>query len=96
MKLARNAVFAVKNSVSNEVMSFLYVNKDDLINPFWINSFSKKEFSLFGELAGYEAGGDEHWRSVEHETCNVVMIQSHVTKAEDVDLKLCLKLAQNK
>lgn len=96
MKLARNAVFAVVNPYSKGVMSFLHVNKDDLINPFWVSEYGKNGFSVHGELCKClaSAGYHEHWRSVEDDGQEIIMIQSHVTNVDDVDFKRCMKFAQ--
>lgn len=95
MKLARNAVFAVMASYSNQPIAFLHINKDDLINPFWLYKGGVNGFSLHGELCRVigEAGGHEHWRGVEEDN-EIIMIQSHVTKASDVDFKRCMKFAK--
>ena len=96
MKLARNAVFAIVNPYSKEVMSFLHVNKDNLINPFWVSEHGKNGFCVYGELSKYfpTVGENEHWRGCENDGVDIVMIQSHITKASDVDFKRCMKFAQ--
>lgn len=95
MKLARNAVYALTQTSIRDTYAFLHVNKDDLINPFWIYKCGVNGFSLHGELCSEfgEAGGHEHWRDIGSGT-KVTMIQSHVTKASDVDFKRCMKFAQ--
>lgn len=93
MKLARNAVYALTHTSIRDTYAFLHVNKDDIINPFWIYKGGDNGFSLHGELCGHPAGGHEHWRVFVGET-KVTMIQSHVTKASDVDFKRCMKFAQ--
>nr|DAH97858.1 MAG TPA: hypothetical protein [Caudoviricetes sp.] len=95
MKLVRNAVYALTHTLIGETYAFLHVNKDDLINPFWISKCGVNGFSLHGELCREigEAGGHEHWRDIGSGT-KVTMIQSHVTKASDVYFKRCMKFAQ--
>lgn len=95
MKLARNAVYALTHALINDTYAFLHVNKDGVINPFWIWKGGVNGFSLHGELCREigEAGGHEHWRDIGSGT-KVTMIQSHVTKASDVDFKRCMKFAQ--
>ncbi|EHB1266586.1 hypothetical protein JYR10_001106 [Salmonella enterica subsp. enterica serovar Kentucky] len=95
MKLARNAVYALTHTSIRNTYAFLHVNKDDLINPFWIYKCGVNGFSLHGELCREfcEAGGHEHWRDIGSGT-KVTMIQSHVTKASDIDFKRCMKFAQ--
>lgn len=96
MKLARNAVFAIVNPYNKEVMTFLHVNKDNLINPFWLSEFGDNGFSVHGELDKYfpTAGCNEHWRNCLNDGVDIVMVQSHVTKASDVDFKRCRKFAR--
>lgn len=91
MKLARNAVFAVNDSGSIK-RSFLYVNSIGNISPFWR---SGKWWSKHGEFYGESKrdGGHSHWYCVENGDFNIQMIQSHVTKASDVDFKRALKYA---
>lgn len=91
MKLARNAVFMLTIK-GVKVARFIHVNKNGFINPFWM--IDDKSFSVHGELIGHPEGLHEHWRSVEHKACNVLMIQSHVTKASDVDFKRCRKFSR--
>ena len=93
MKLAPNAVYALKHNFDGNVYAFLHVNKNDLINPFWLYD-NGRSFSAYGEFCKWEkAGGHEHWRDFGIET-EVTMIQSHVTKASDVDFKRCRKMAR--
>lgn len=94
MELARNAVYALKHNFNGEVYAFLHVNKNDLINPFWLYN-DGRSFSVHGELCKWDGseGYHEHWRDIDSGT-NVTMIQSHVTKASDVDFKRCRKFAR--
>lgn len=91
MKLARNAVFAVVGG--KEVRAFLHINKNDLINPFWVSNHGRNGFSVHGELcrALGDEGGHEHWRGVVDEHHEIIMVQSHVTSADKVDFKRCMK-----
>lgn len=92
MKLARNAVFAVVSGKA--VRAFMHINKDDLINPFWVSEHGRNGFSVHGELckALGDAGGHEHWRGVCDGNHEIIMVQSHVTSADKVDFKRCMKL----
>lgn len=93
MKLVRNAVYALAHESIGETYAFLHVNRNDEINPFWLSEYGKNGFSLHGELCGLPAGDHEHWSGAADES-DVVMVQSHVTKASDVDFKRCMKFAK--
>ncbi|QLF85337.1 hypothetical protein STSR3_53 [Salmonella virus STSR3] len=90
MKLARNAVFAIVDG--GDVRAFLHINKDDLINPFWVSEHGRNGFSVHGELfkALGDAGGHEHLRGVCDGHHEIIMIQSHVASADKVDFKRCM------
>ena len=95
MKLARNAVFAV-GTKGNQDAAFLYINSKGHISPFWRSEHYADGWSKHGELDarfGSDPINHEHWYGVESDDPNreIVMIQSHVTRAEDVDFKRALK-----
>ncbi|EBN6978941.1 hypothetical protein DWS90_23230 [Salmonella enterica subsp. enterica serovar Give] len=99
MKLVRNAVFAVINQFDKRVMAFLHVNKNGHINPFWESECYSDGWSRRGELSECEClrdeGSHDHWFGVEDDGSETVMVQSHVTKASQVDFKRCRKFARN-
>lgn len=92
--LPRNSVVAVLFS-TGKVATFLHINKNGLINPFWPYVNGINGFSLHGELEKYDPieGCHEHWRKG-IECYDVRMVQSHVTSAEKVDFKRCKKFAK--
>ena len=92
MKLAPNAVYALVCEFGGEVSAFLHINKDGCINPFWFERNGR--VSVHGELRGHPAGGHEHWRNIGPAT-KIVMVQSHVAKASEVNFKRCRKFARN-
>ena len=90
MELARNAVYAM---VVCGKVKFFHLNKNGFINPFWIEN---KGFSIHGELRNHPEGIHEHWQnSINENIKKIVMVQSHVTKASQVDFKRCRKFARN-
>lgn len=104
MKLFRNAVFAVKRAGEKEITAFLYVNHKGNISPFWHSEHHKggwfKAGWISGDGCGYWGGcwGTEdddahnHWYGVETDGHEIIMIQSHVTHANQVNMKLCRKI----
>lgn len=99
MKLASNAVFAVKTPSSKRFENFLYVNSFGNISPFWMHEDEgQSELELHGELDRRYPGDPEsrnhnHWYDVT-DVCDIIMIQSHVTKLSDIDFKLARKFAR--
>lgn len=90
MKLARNAVYAITTEF-NGATNFVHINKNGKINPFFLE---KHGFDVHGELRNHPEGLHEHWRGA-FKAYKCIMVQSHVTKASDVDFKRCRKFARN-
>lgn len=95
MKLARSAVFAV-GTKGNQSTAFLYINSKGEISPFWRSGHYSDGWSKHGELdltCGDDPINHDHWYGVQSDgiTRDIIMIQSHVTRAEDVDFKRALK-----
>lgn len=86
--LPRNSVVAVMSCGNAE--AFLHINKDGLINPFWVSEYGKNGFSVHGELDKHfgGAGEHEHWRDY---SGKLEVVQSHVTSADKVNFKRCMK-----
>lgn len=92
--LPRNSVVAILYS-TGAVSTFLHINKNGLINPFWPFASGINGFCLHGELDKHDPteGYHEHWRK-DIECYDVRMVQSHVTSADKVDFKLCRKFSK--
>ena len=101
MKLFRNAVFAVKRAEDTKIAAFLYVNHKGNISPFWRSEHYSDGWSKHGWVSGYRYGscgtedddGHNHWYCVEDDGHEIIMVQSHVTHVNKVNMKLCRKLA---
>ena len=98
MKLFRNAVFAVKRAKGTEIDTFLYVNHKGNISPFWRSEHYQDGWSKHGWISGdswctEDDDGHNHWYSVETDGYEIIMVQSHVTHVNQVNMKLCRKLA---
>lgn len=95
MKLARSAVFAIGKKGDQDT-AFLYINSKGNISPFWRSEHYADGWSKHGELDvkyGQESMDHYHWYGVQSDGVvrDITMIQSHVTRAEDVDFKRALK-----
>lgn len=98
MKLARSAVFAIGEKGDQDT-AFLYINSKGEISPFWRSEHWPDGWSKHGELDVICSGDPVdhcHWYGVQSDgiTRDITMIQSHVTRVEDVDFKRAMKFTK--